>query len=145
MHLLEWILTAAGVLGVPTLVGLVVHGRMQNRVLLAQARESEARAKAEEAQAGKTSADAGLSSAKEVEVYVGSALQLVGPLRDRIRELEGNCDSLNRRCLDLQSQVDELTREVEHQRQIVNETTSKLETANARAEAYRRAFEDKSS
>jgi chromosome segregation ATPase len=70
------------------------------------------------------------------KVVVASAVTLVQPLNDRIQELQSEC-------AELRKQVKELSAEVEHQRQVVLDVTSKLEAANRRADYYQKAFDER--
>jgi peptidoglycan hydrolase CwlO-like protein len=77
------------------------------------------------------------------DIAVTSAITLLKPLQDRVKELQGECE-------DLRQQVRDLSDEVEHQRLVINETTSKLEAANQRADVatqrasfYQQAFDQR--
>lgn len=77
------------------------------------------------------------------DVAVSSAIALLKPLQERV-------DALNTECGELREQVKDLSSEVEHQRLVINETTSKLETANKRADLatqradyYQQAFDQR--
>lgn len=70
------------------------------------------------------------------DVAVASAVTLLEPLNKRVAEL-------NKECGELRIQVTELSAEVEHQRQVINETTVKLESANRRADYYQHAFDQR--
>jgi len=75
------------------------------------------------------------------DIAVSSAVSLLKPLQERV-------DELSQECKELRTQVKDLSAEVEHQRQVINVTTVKLESANRRADdatqradLYQRAFE----
>jgi hypothetical protein len=70
------------------------------------------------------------------DVAVASAVTLLEPLNARVAELTKECG-------ELRVQVKELSAEVEHQRSVINETTSKLESANRRADYYQNAFDQR--
>ena len=77
------------------------------------------------------------------DVATGLPIALLKPLQDRVNELDRECGALRR-------PVKDLSAEVEHQRVVINETTSKLETANKRADLatqradyYQNAFDQR--
>lgn len=103
------------VLGLPTLVGLLVHARAKNR---------------------KLNAEASHLDTEDAKVISSTALQLLAPVKEELAETQARCTELKR-------QVKELSAEVEHQRQVINETTVKLEAANRRADYYQSAFDER--
>src|SRR5215472_7307056 len=113
MSTFDIVLSALSVVSLPTLLGMLIHARAKNRKLTSEATHLET---------------------EDVQVISATALQLLTPLRERVRELEVECT-------ELRIQVRDLTTEVGHQRALVADTTAKLELANRRADYYQQAFE----
>jgi chromosome segregation ATPase len=111
----QLVLQIVTVLGLPTLVGLLVHARAKNR---------------------KLNAEASHLDTEDAKVISSTALQLLAPVKEQLAETRAECDELTK-------QVKELTAEVEHQRQVINDTTVKLEAANRRADYYQQAFDER--
>lgn len=77
------------------------------------------------------------------DVAVTASIALLEPLQKRVKELNQECAGLRTECEGLRQQVTNLSAEVEHQRLVINETTSKLESANRRADYYQKAFDQR--
>lgn len=88
------------------------------------------------AQNKKLTAEAHHLDISNVEVFTGAAKEMLGPLRTELKEARAEL-------ADAKEQIKELSAEVEHQRQVINETTTKLEAANRRADYYQKAFDER--
>lgn len=115
MSVFDAVLSVLSVVSLPTLVGALIHARAKNRKLTNEATHLET---------------------EDVQVISATALQLLTPLRERVRELEDECSALR-------EQVRDLTAEVQHERSLMQDAGSRLELANRRADYYQRAFEAK--
>lgn len=113
MSPIELALSILSVVSLPTLVGMLLHARARNRKLTAEAQHLDT---------------------EDVQVISATALQLLTPLRERVKELEDECT-------ELRHHVRDLSAEVEHQRNLVADATTRLELASRRADYYQRAFE----
>lgn len=108
-------MSALTALGIPSLLGGLIHARSRNKKLIAEAAHLDT---------------------EDVRIISDSAMRLLAPLRERVTELEQECS-------DLRSKVSDLSREVEQQRQIIRTSTVQLEAANRRADYYQRAFDER--
>lgn len=120
MSWFDAVLSVLSVVSLPTLVGMLVHARAKNRKLTSEA--------------DKLNKEANHLETEDVQVISATAVQLLNPLRTRVRELEDECSQLR-------LQVRDLSTEVEHQRSVAADTTARLELATRRADYYQRAFE----
>src|ERR1700753_3416816 len=84
----------------------------------------------------KLSAEATHLDVKNIEVFTGAAKDLLDPLRTEVADTR-------KELAEAQKQITELSAEVEHQRQVINQTTTKLEAANRRADYYQKAFDER--
>lgn len=88
------------------------------------------------AQNRKLSSEATHLDVKNIEVFAGAATELLEPLRTELAEARGEL-------AEAKKQIKELSAEVEHQRQVINTTVSKLEAVNRRADYYQKAFDER--
>lgn len=101
--------------GIAGMFGAVVHARARNRKLTAEADHL---------------------GAEDVKVLSDTAVLLLKPVKEALADTQRRCD-------ELKEQVGELTAEVEHQRQVINQMTVKLEAASRRADYYQKAFDER--